>query len=303
KWYSTEKAENEVDYAVADRIWELCAERNIPMRGHCIFWAKDKYVMPWLKALDNDELRAAIGRRALDVTRHFKGRIDEFDLNNEMIHGDFFRRRLGYGIINEMALWARMGNPEVQLYLNDYGVLDGGFNADTYLWQIRTLLANGVPIDGIGCQAHLAHSYESITSPEHVQKWLDILAEFNLPIKITENLFVFQDERVQEEQLRTLFPIYFAHPSVTAIVTWGFWAKGHWLPHAAMYREDWSPRPQALAYRELVYDQWWTRTAGAADAAGVYKTRAFYGDYKITADGESRIVRLCKKDGTAQVIF
>jgi GH35 family endo-1,4-beta-xylanase len=89
KWYACEKEYNVIDYTEADRIWELCHALDIPMRGHCIFWAKDKYIMPWLRKFDNDELRGAVTRRAIDVTKHFKGRIDEFDLNYEIIHGDF----------------------------------------------------------------------------------------------------------------------------------------------------------------------------------------------------------------------
>jgi endo-1,4-beta-xylanase len=190
KWYDCEKEENVIDYYLADRIWELCHELNIPMRGHCIFWDKDEYIMPWLNQLNNDQLRAAVTRRALSVTKHFKGRIDEFDLNNEMIHGDFFRRRLGYGITNEMAWLAKTGNPDIILYVNDYGILvDGGFNTNAYINQIENLLANGVPIGGIGCQGHRASYMNAPMSTEHVQKTLDKLAVFNLPIKITECLF------------------------------------------------------------------------------------------------------------------
>jgi len=150
KWYHCENKPNVVDYYTADRIWELCNELNIPMRGHCIFWEKSEFVMDWLKKLNNDELRAAVKRRAIGVTKHFKGRIEEFDLNNEMIHGDFFRRRLGYGIINEMAYMAKAGNPDITLYVNDYGVLvNRGYNAGSYIIQIESLLANGVPIDGM----------------------------------------------------------------------------------------------------------------------------------------------------------
>ncbi|UCE08614.1 MAG: endo-1,4-beta-xylanase, partial [bacterium] len=210
KWYDCEKEYNVVDYSTADRIWQICHDLNIPMRGHCIFWAKDKYIMPWLDELNNDQLRGAVIHRAIDVTKHFKGRIEEFDLNNEMIHGDFFRRRLGYGIINEMAYAAKTGNPDITLYVNDYGILDMGYNASTFITQIENLLDNGVPIGGIGCQGHLAHSFPTITPAEHVQKTLDKLARFNLPIKITECLFIFDDEQTQAEQLRKLFPIYFA---------------------------------------------------------------------------------------------
>src|SRR4030065_355366 len=123
KWYDCEKTEGNVDYATADRIWEYCRDLEIPMRGHCLYWEKEKHCMDWLKPLDNERLRAAVVRRGLDVTRHFQGRINEFDLNNEMINGDFFRRRLGPGVVNEMAWIAKAGNPDAVLYLNDYGIL------------------------------------------------------------------------------------------------------------------------------------------------------------------------------------
>ena len=310
KWYDCEKEPNVVDYSMADRIWEICHELNIPMRGHCIFWEKDKYIMPWLNQLNNDQLRAAVIRRAIDVTKHFKGRIEEFDLNNEMIHGDFFRRRLGYGIINEMAYAAKTGNPDITLYVNDYGILvERGYNASTYITQIENLLANGVPIGGIGCQGHFVSSDKAdssgraATTPEHVQKTLDNLAKFNLPIKITECLFAADDEQGKAEALRMFFPICFAHPNVEAILMWGFWEVGHWVPETAMWKKDWTPTPQALAYRDLVFNQWWTQASGKANKDGIFKTRAFYGNYIITSNGKTQKVTLSKKEKSMQVTF
>ncbi len=310
KWYDTEVEYKKVDYYLADRIYELCRERNIPMRGHCVFWAKDKYIMPWLKELDNDELRAAVVRRARGVAEHFKGRIEEFDLNNEMINGDFFRRRLGYGIVNEMAWMVKAANPDAKLYVNDYGVLvENGFNKSSYITQIENLLASGVPIDGIGCQAHFVTSNKNnskamaSTTSEHVQKTLDELSKFGLPIKITECLVSADTEEGKAEELRRFFRLCFAHPSVEAIVMWGFWEVGHWIPESAMWKKDWTPTPQALAYRDLVFKQWWTNVSGKADEKGIYKTDAFYGDYLITSDGKSKKVTLSKKDKLIEVSF
>lgn len=310
KWYSTEYTKDSINYAPADEIWQFCNERNIPMRGHCLFWAKDKYVMNWLKELNTDELRGKVIEHSIDVTRHFKGRIDEFDLNNEMINGDFFRRRLGYGVINEMAYAAKFGNPDVKLYVNDYGIIaDRGYNVASYIMQIKNLLANGLPIDGIGVQGHVITSDENDSqgragaSSEHIQKTLDKLAEFNLPIKITECLFNADTEAGTAEELKRVFPILFAHPNVEAIIMWGFWAKDHWMPQTAMWKEDWTPTPQALAYRDLIFDKWWTKTYGKADRRGTFKTRGFYGDYIITSNGESKKVKLSKEDGTIEVEF
>lgn len=300
KWYDCEKQDGVVDYSVADRIWELCHELNIPMRGHCIFWEKDKYTMSWLKQLDNDRLRAAVKRRAIGVTQHFKGRIREYDLNNEMINGEFFRRRLGYGIVNEMAWMAKAGDPDITLCVNDYGVLtDGGFNAGSYITQIQNLLDNGVPIGGIGCQAHSAAP--ALMSPEHVQGTLDELSRFQLPIKITEGLFDVGDEQTQAEQMRKIFPIFFAHPAVEAIVLWGFWAGSHWRPWSALWKTDWTPTPQCEVYRDLVFKQWWTQASGKADASGRFELDAFFGDYEIRANGKTQKTALNKKNKSLQV--
>ena len=308
KWYDCEAEQNVIDYYRADRIWEICNELNIPMRGHCIFWEKDKYIMSWLNKLNNDELRAAVHRRAIDVTKHFKDRITEFDLNNEMVQGNFFRRRLGYGIVNEMAWMAKAGNPDITLYVNDYGIIvEDGYNAGAYINQIENFLATGVPIGGIGCQAHFVATKPAAgkapTIPENVQKTLDKLAEFNLPIKITECLFDGADEQAKADALQMFFPICFAHPNVEAIIMWCFWEQDHWMPHTAMWKKDWTPTPQALAYRDLVFNKWWTKTSGKADKDGTFKTRAFYGDYIITSNGVEKKATLSKKEKSLQVNF
>jgi endo-1,4-beta-xylanase len=310
KWYDTEKEYKVVDYYLADRIYELCKERNIPMRGHCIFWEKDKYAMPWLKKLDNDELHAAVVRRAISVAGHFKGRIEEFDLDNEMINGDFFRRRLGYGIVNEMAWLVKAANPNAKLYVNDYGILvEKGFNANTYITQIENLLAAGVPIDGIGCQGHFVSSDKNdstgraATTDDHVQRILDRLAKFNLPIKITECLVSADTEEGKAEELRRFFRLCFAHPSVEAIIMWGFWEVGHWVPQSAMWKKDWTPTLQALAYRDLVFNKWWTQVSAKADKKGLVRSVAFYGDYAISCNGETKKATLSKKDRILEVSF
>jgi len=140
-------------------------------------------------------------------------------------------------------------------------------------------------------------------SAEQVQKTLDRLAQFNLPIKITECLFDAETKQAQADELRKIFPIYFAHPSVEAILMWGFWEGDHWQPQTALWQKDWTPTPQGLAYRDLVFNQWWTRVSGKADNQGILRVNAFYGDYNISANGETQKVRLSKKDHSREVTF
>lgn len=301
KWPFCERTSNDgFDYALAESIYALCTERNITMRGHCIFWAKDRFVQRWVQELDDSALRGAVELRARDITRRFRSRIHEFDLNNEMVDGDFYRRHLGAGIVKDMAHWAKGGNPDARLYANDYAVLSGkGRNAEAYLQQIRSWLDQGVPLGGIGCQAHFGGPLD----PNHVQGMLDRLARFKLPVKITEYDCDNEDEGLKERHLREFYRLCFAHPAIEGIYMWGFWEGAHWKPKAALWQRNWKMNPAAEAYRDLVFNQWWTCAQGNADPQGNYRTRAFYGRYRVESGGERRDVILTKDQGSIQIQF
>lgn len=302
KWHKCEpRSDSGFDYGVADEIYAWCASEDISMRGHCIFWAKDKYVQKWVKDLDPKTLRAVVERRAGDITWRYRGRIEEFDLNNEMVDGDFFRRHLGPRIVKEMALWAKAGNPSAKLYVNDYSLLSGrGGNLAKCIEQIQGWLDQGVPFDGIGCQGHFG---DRLFDPSHVQKALNRLAEFGLPIKITEYDCNSGDEELKARHLTRFYEICFAHPAVEAILMWGFWEGAHWKPKAALWKRDWTETPTARAYRDLVFNRWWTRVTDQADDRGILRLRAFYGQYEVKAGGQKKQVLLSKSQGQQTISF
>jgi hypothetical protein len=101
-------------------------------------------------------------------------------------------------------------------------------------------------------------------------------------IHITEFDIDVEDEEIQGQYTRDFMTTVFAHPSVTGFMMWGFWEGRHWKPRAAMFRRDWSLKPNAQAYLELVFDKWWTRAHGRTGASGDFTTRAFKGEHEVT---------------------
>lgn len=301
KWHNCERsATGGFDYSVAEGIYRWCAANDISMRGHCIFWSTDRHVQDWVKKLKGDALRKVVKRRANDITSRFKGRIEEFDLNNELIFGNFYRRNLGDNIIKEIADWAKEGNERAVLYLNEQGSLaSGGRNADKYVALIAKTLEQGLPIGGIGCQGHFSKMFDR----EKVQNTLNRLGKFALPIKITEYDFNSSDEQLQARHLREFYEICFAHPSVEGIIMWGFWEGAHWRKQAALWRRDWSEKPAAKAYRDLVFNKWWTSTSVKADSEGICRVRAFYGRHSVESQGRKKIVTLQKVEVSETVTF
>ena len=99
------------------------------------------------------------------------------------------------------------------------------------------------------------------------------------------------------------YKICFAHPAVEGILMWGFWAGANWIPVSSLYRNDWTPTPAAIAYRDLIFKEWWTTAEGKADGNGEFSTTAFFGKYKITVDGQTREVELTKTAGRLVVEY
>jgi endo-1,4-beta-xylanase len=262
--------------------------------------------------MSDDELRATLKQRAETVTSRYKGRFAEYDLNNEMVHGNFYEERLGPEITKDMAIWAHNGDPEAKLFLNDYDILTGN-KLPEYLAQIRSLLKQGVPIAGIGVQGHLhAETFDR----KELKRALDSLAVFKLPIRITEFNIPGQRSRYYKEKILVMTPeaevqkakeladyyrICFAHPAVTGILMWGFWEGANWIPVSSLYNRDWSPTPAVEAYQNLLFKEWWTKASGNVGKDGTYKVNAFYGKYRVTVDGVSQEVDLNKAVGKAVV--
>lgn len=314
KWPSMERQKGEVNYSLVDAMLEWTEDNNIPLRAHNLFWGIERFIQPWVKELTDEELEATLKNRAETVTSRYKDRFAEYDLNNEMIHGNYYENRLGPDITKKMAQWAQNGDPDIKLYLNDYDILTGNKLPD-YMAHIRGLLAQGVPIAGIGVQGHL-HA-ESFDRGE-LKRSLDSLAQFNLPIKITEfNMpgqrskyyqnrdlkMTAEEEQQKAKDLVDYYKICFAHPAVDGILMWGFWEGANWIPQSSLYKRDWNPTPAGEAYQFLIFDEWWTNVNVYGNNNSDISVSAFFGKYKITADGETKEVELKKAEGKTVVEF
>lgn len=312
KWLSMEHTRGTVNYATVDAMLAWTDAHTIPLRGHNIYWGFHHWVQPWLKELDDATLRATLRARGEDIGRRYRGRFAEYDFNNEMIHGNFYADRLGAGITREMADWVTAQDPGTDLYVNDYDILTGK-RLDDYIRHIRELLAAGVPIKGIGVQGHL---HGDTFDPVAVRDALDQLAQFKLPIRVTEFNFPGQrskfyrnpnlaitpaEEKAKARAIVDYYRLCFAHPAVTGVLMWGFWEGANWIPQSSLYRRDWTPTPAAQAYRDLVYGEWWTKWSGKVGADGRVEIPAFFGTHRVTVAGEATTVVLRQADGSVAV--
>jgi GH35 family endo-1,4-beta-xylanase len=270
-------------------------EKGLHVHGHVVLWPSWKRMPDDLAELKDEPeaLARRLDERIVNVVGATRGLTDEWDVVNEPFSNHDLMDVLGP---DAMAGWFKLAektNPDCRFYINDYGILTAGDRTDTphqkhYAETIAALLKAGAPLEGIGLQSHFG---DDLTGPETVLKLLDRFAEFGLPLQVTEFDVDTEDEDLQARYTRDFMTAVFSHPAVNGFCMWGFWEGRHWRPQCALFRKDWTIKPNGRAYRKLVLEEWRTDEQAVADEAGRVALRGFRGDYEVIVEHGGRRTR------------
>ncbi|WP_329215351.1 endo-1,4-beta-xylanase [Streptomyces sp. NBC_01485] len=172
KWYATEPQQGVFDWTAGDAIVDLARAHHQKVRAHTLVWHSQ--LPGWLtgKEWTADALRAVLKKHIQTEVRHYRGKVYSWDVVNEAFNEDgtyretVFYKTLGPGYIADALRWAHQADPKAKLYLNDYNIEAVGPKSDAYYGLAKELKAQGVPLDGVGLQAHLALQYGYPTTLE-----------------------------------------------------------------------------------------------------------------------------------------
>ena len=264
------------------------------IRGHVLVWPGWNNLPQSLQRLrGTPDAATLIPQRVLehidDVTTRTAPYMDEWDVIDEPYTNHDLMDLYGNGMMVDWFVRAREHLPHAGLVLNDYDILSrqGAQRAhqDHFEATARFLIGSGAPITGLGLQGHFGASPTSMAT---IKRLLDRYAALGLSLRITEFDMNTADEALQADYTRDFLTMVFSHPAVTGFQMWGFWEGAHWLPRGAMYRRDWSEKPNGETFRRLVHEVWRSAAAGRTDDDGRFATRAFYGQYQVTVTWRGR---------------
>jgi len=301
KWYATEVEHGREDYAPADAMLAFAERNGLAMRGHCLFWEKEEFAQPWLSALDQSGMHAAMERRLTATVGRYAGRLVSWDVNNEILDGSYYRRRIGADATAWMFREAGRLDPKALLFVNEYGILADPEKTGRYLALIRDLRERGAQVGGIGVQSHdldrLAVDGHMVLAPGERPEWLltspitaeaflatldRLHGETGLPIHLTEASAKFPDANRRADLLEMLFRLGFSHQAVEAIMLWGFGATTHWMgPDAALMNADGTLTAAGARISRLLREEWTTRGDAVTGPTGCLAFRGFYGSYEL----------------------
>ena len=269
-------------------------EHGFYTRGHVLVWPGWKNLPQSIGDLKDGKKNQAkipplVLKHIADITGATRDFVSEWDVLNEPYDNHDLMALFGNDIMVDWFKAARAGAaPNALLFLNDYSnhdlVADKPHCAE-FFRVARFLQAKGAPLGGLGLQGHIS---AQPTPPEHVLAALEAYSELKLPIRITEFDVDTEDEQLQADYTRDFLILAYSHPSVVGVQHWGFWEKAHWRPRSALFRTDWSPKPAAKVYEDLVLHQWRTKLQGQVGASGKVGGRGFHGDYVVTVEKDGR---------------
>ena len=284
KWQVVEPTRGTYDWSGGDRLVSFAQQHDQLVRGHTLVWHNQ--LPDWLTTgvsngtISNADLRNLLRKHITDEVGHFRGKIWQWDVANEFFTdsnpsglnpNDFWISHLGAGVLADAFRWAHAADPRALLFYNDYNIAgEDGSNAKSdavYAW-VKTMLAQHVPIDGIGDQGHLDTQYGFPTKmTDDLQRYADLW----LKVAITEadvRTFVNNaTEQVPTDQLATFAQPYefsqmlkacLAVRNCISFTAWGFGDANSWIPgfftgegYATLYDVNLDPK---AAYTTLQED-------------------------------------------------
>lgn len=236
KWQFIHPQPTVYDFHEADAFVAIAEKNHLAVHGHTLVFgeANPAWVqqLPIATAADKAHVRDVMTDHITQTVGHFKDRIASWDVVNEPLANDVsttsdgFRhhiwyRALGVNYIATAFAAARQADPHAKLFINEYGLEADGDRWNTFLQLMTQLKSQGVPVDGVGFQAHVYEASDPI-NPAVLQSHIRQLAAIGLVSRISE-MDVYSDDgtAVQAQQYAGVFGACMAEQSCISWSTWG----------------------------------------------------------------------------------
>ncbi len=268
-------APDRYDFAALDSIVAYAQRHGMAMRGHTLCWYSTN--PPWLDAQMKSDLALPAKQKLLTdfvstVAGRYRGRIAEWDVVNEPIEpGDGWplgmrTRNNIWAVLTERYIdmafhTARAADPSAALFLNEYGIEAATpwneRKRHALLLLLGRLKQRGVPIDGLGIQAHL-RPYKDKFDQQVFATFLKQVTDMGLRISITEMDFSDrggsndpQQRDIDMAAAATAFlDVALDNPATRTVMSWGVTDRYSWL--TSRFASD--PWPKGGVARALPYD-------------------------------------------------
>jgi endo-1,4-beta-xylanase len=162
KTHVLQPQEGVFNFTKADAVVAYAQQNNMKVHGHTLIWALDGMTPKWIvnHAGGRDVFLKILKDHIYTVVRHFKGKVQSWDVVNEaIVQGGFYKdnvwlRKIGQDYILKACQYAVEADPNLKYFLNDFSLEYGGKKLKLYMKIIDEARAKNIRIDGLGYQMH-----------------------------------------------------------------------------------------------------------------------------------------------------
>ena len=273
----TEPKKGEFNWEDADKIADFCRANGIKMRGHTLMWHSQ--IGSWMyqdekgNLLSKEEFYANMKHHIQAIVSRYKDVVYCWDVVNEAVADSPLRwgqpelrespmyKIAGEEFIYKAFEYAHEADPDALLFYNDYNDAEPAKSQRIYN-LVKRMKDAGVPIDGIGMQAHYNVYGPTMKEVDDAIKLYSTVVDHihltELDIRINEDMggglrfnqgqaTVSDWERtLQQDQYVQLFKVLRKHKDVIDCVTfWNVSDKDSWLGvrnYPLLFDENYKPK-------------------------------------------------------------
>lgn len=186
---------NVFNFGPADEFIALGKKNKMFIVGHTLVWHNQTPAWFFTDRAGNpntpERQLEVLQRHIKTVAGHFKGKVDAWDVVNEVIGDDgnyrtntAWIKAVGDGdtLVKAAFKYAQEYAPNTELYYNDFNAWRPA-KRDGIVRMVKMLQAEGIRIDGIGIQGHWGLNFPK---KEYIEAAIDAYAALGVKVMITE---------------------------------------------------------------------------------------------------------------------
>jgi endo-1,4-beta-xylanase len=192
KWSEIQPNPDTWRWERADRLVDFAQKNQIDVLGHNLVWHSQVpnsiFTDAERKPVSRETLLATMQQHIETLVGRYKGRVWAWDVVNEAIdEGRGWRKSQWLNIIGDDFMerafrFAHAVDPKAQLLYNDYNMHNPAKRA-FLVTVLKDYLDRGVPINGVGLQAHVGLDYPDL---EEWERSIATYAGMGLKVHVTE---------------------------------------------------------------------------------------------------------------------
>jgi endo-1,4-beta-xylanase len=240
KWSSVEPTQGQPNFGPADAIVNFATANGESIRGHNLVWHQQ--LPNWLTSgnFNQAQLTSILQQHIATEVGRYKGKITAWDVVNEpfnedgSMRSDIWTQTLGPSYIATALTAARQADPAAKLYLNDFNIEDVNAKSNAMLSLVTSLKQQGVPIDGVGFEAHFVLGGIPSRLQENIQRFVNAgVSVWITELDVRMNLPATTAMLTQQAQnYTTVTNACLAVAGCVGITVWEYTDKYSWVPGA-----------------------------------------------------------------------